>query len=80
MHRKRKEKFLLLFAQCLDEGFFSTAYGIMIPILKRLFAFIHDASISCICITAGARSSFMLKKGTGKMSLKSAFLFEFSLV
>lgn len=64
MHKKRKQKFLLLFAQCLDEGiFFSHSIWNNDTIFTDdLLSFIHDASLSCICITAGARSSFMLKK------------------
>lgn len=63
MHKKTKRRLLLLFALCLDEFFFfflSTAYRVMIPFLKTL-SFMTVVS-SCICITAGAKFSFMLKK------------------
>lgn len=38
MYKKRKQKFLFLFAQSLDEWlFFFTAYEITIPFLKTIF-------------------------------------------
>lgn len=81
MHKKRKQKFLLLFAQYLDEcGFFHSIWNTDTIFKDKLLSFIHDASVSCICITAGARSSFMLKKGTGIIPLKSTFSFGFSLM
>lgn len=80
MHKKRKQKFLLLFAQCLDESFFHSVWNNDTIFKDDLLSFIHDVSISCLCITSGARFSFMLKKGTGIIPLKSTFLFASSLM
>lgn len=76
MHEKRMQKFLLLFARCLDEScfffFLHSVWNNDTVYTDDLLSFIQDASLSCICIAAGDRS-FHVKKGTEIISLKIRF-------